>query len=265
MIQKNLFGGIVKNDMKFKPLEKLDIHISGLIGHNKPLCCIATNFGFSLGMESSYSMTCNNCKLGFVDNPFKKYEHEKHVKTVMKHKPKYATVRDIFNESQAKANELEYISPEIVMDHARLFISNGVIPIVIPKSEEMLHHIMKMDDIEKCVIGYSAASIKFGAMKRHLNVKDFLEYDIKIHLLGGTPETQVENLKKFEDKVVSIDSAIISDRIRHKHLWPYDNKEWKHMFDVINDNKFFNGYSSMTVATSISLMNYYMFLRERLE
>lgn len=58
------------------------------------VCCISSQFGFKSGINSDAPNSCKTCKIDFVDNPFMKYDHEKHFEVVKEVRPKYATIRD---------------------------------------------------------------------------------------------------------------------------------------------------------------------------
>lgn len=263
MTQQTLFGNSVR---KLSLPSNLDIHISGIIGHNKPLCCVASNFGFGLGMESSYSMSCANCKLTFIDNPFMKYNHEKHVKKVEKYLPKYATTRDIFSSDQCKSLGIDYYTFDEVMHHAEYIHSLGVTPIIIPKYTDIIEKLSSVKDIDKYVIGYSLAK-SFGKTKK-FNIDMLIDYNYKIHLLGGTPEDEVKFYNKYPDNIVSLDTAIISNKVEHKTIWKPKSMlsccSFSDVESTLISNKFHNGYSGMSVATSCSLMNYYLYLRDNM-
>lgn len=68
----------------------------------------------------------------FVDNEFKKYNHQKHVSAVKELKPKYATVRDAMTIEQCKQARIDYYPLEQILNWAEELSEYAENVIVIP-------------------------------------------------------------------------------------------------------------------------------------
>lgn len=136
-------------------------------------------------------------KIQFIDNEFKKYNHEKHLSVIKEIKPKYATVRDIMTPEQCQQAKIEYYSFEQIMEYAYQIKEHAENVIIIPKYD-------CLDKISKdFMLGYSVPT-RYGGTP--LDIKLFSDW--KVHLLGGSPKNQIQLVNQY-DNVVSFDNNYI--------------------------------------------------------
>ena len=132
--------------------------------------------------------------ISFVDNEFKAYNHAEHLAAVRAIMPKYATVRDYLTEDQATAAGIDYYPLEQIIDWACELAEFADNVIVIPKADVI-------DQIsEDFVLGYSVPS-SYGATP--LPIERFAHR--RIHLLGGSWQSQRTYLSTIGDAIVSAD------------------------------------------------------------
>jgi hypothetical protein len=174
-----------------------------------PACCVAVSCGWHYGIQSgSKDNELRICpateyeygrkythKILFVDNDFKQYDHVWHRDFVAKHRPKYATVRDVMTRQQCSKAGIEYHSVEQILEWAEELQEFAEHVIVIPKYQ-------CLDRIpEKFFIGYSIPTSHGGTP---LPVEAFRGRSI--HLLGGSLEAQWQYLQTFKEDVKSLDN-----------------------------------------------------------
>lgn len=134
------------------------------------LCCMAVGHGFGYGINSANArqVCCRHTTAGhqvlFVDNPFRKYNHERHVAVIQQFRPRYATARDVMNIDDLPA----------ILDQAEEIAEYAEQVIIIPKCD-------CVDRIpEKFMVGY-ATPTSYGGTS--------LPYSAfsgrRVHLLGG--------------------------------------------------------------------------------
>jgi len=137
-------------------------------------------------------------KIEFIDNEWKGYDHERHLKAVSYFKPKYATTRDIMSSDQCRENDIEYYTFDQIMDFAEEVDEHAENTILIPKYD-------CIDKIpEKYVLGFSVPTSYGGT---EVNYEAFKGRPI--HLLGGSWKLQLQYLEFFGDDVISIDNNYI--------------------------------------------------------
>lgn len=257
MTQQTLFGSevfISKGD-----LPPIDIIISGSLAYSRPTCCIISEFGFKVGLKSDHKLKCGNCRITFMDNPFMKYNHEKHISRVMEYIPKYATIRDYFNTEQCKELGIEYYTFDQLKEHGEILKKHNVIPIIIPKFEAALDEI---DTLSGYVVGYSMAG-KFGKAKK-LPLDIVVDRGYKIHLLGGRHETQIDTYLRYPDSVVSMDSSVLSYSAIHGEIWEPINYPIRDSFKINKSTLFkWPGLSHASLASAMSLTNLYNYIAGR--
>lgn len=142
--------------------------------------------------EARWSWHIN--EIAFVDNEWMGYDHKTHMDCVKALKPKYATVRDYVDEEQAQQAGIEYFSLGRILEMAEEVSEYAQNVIVIPKVDVL-------DLIpDRFMLGYSVPS-SYGATP--LPLEAFAGR--RIHLLGGSWQTQRSMLVKMGDDVVSAD------------------------------------------------------------
>ena len=181
-----------------------------------PSCTIAYKAGFGIGTRSNpqalRSVERWNWRFGlvFIDNEYKNYDHEFHMKVLEFHRPKYATVRDIMTEAQCEAAGIAYYPFEQVMEFAAEAAQYAENVIVIPKYD-------CFDRIpDEYVLGYSVPSSYGGTP---VPAEKFRGR--RVHLLGGSWKRQLEYLHFLGDDVVSLDTNWIHKVAQYGHfVWP---------------------------------------------
>jgi hypothetical protein len=166
----------------------------------KGLCCMAIQTGLKYGIQSGHKGCVRvdefsgRHKVVFVDCDYKKYDHEKHLKSVKEFKPKYATVRDIMSEQQCKEAGIEYFPLSQILEYAHELADYADNVILIPK----------MDVIDKIppkfMLGYSIPTSHGGT---ELSIESFSNF--KVHLLGGSWKKQLWYIERYGN-VVSCDN-----------------------------------------------------------
>ena len=180
-------------------------------------CCIAVKAGWKFGINSDRGHDCfcvdrwEPHKVVFVDNNFKKYNHNKHLEVVKQYKPKYCTVRDAIIESDCRLMDIEYYPLEQILDWAYELQEYSENVIVIPKSVEYV------DRIPECfMLGYSVPTSYGGT---NFDIRYFTGRHI--HLLGGSWKKQLELLQLMGNDVVSFDNNSISIMAQYgKYILP---------------------------------------------
>lgn len=173
------------------------------------LCCIAVQGGLKYGIQSGF----NGCsrvdkfsgrhKVVFVDNNYKKYNHQKHLESVMKFQPKYCTTRDLMTPEQCLADGIEYFDFDTVLKQAYELKQYAQNVMLIPKYD-------CLKDIPKdFMLGYSIPSSHGGTP---LPIEMFSNF--KVHLLGGSWKKQLDYIQKY-DFIVSADNNYISQISRY--------------------------------------------------
>jgi hypothetical protein len=167
---------------------------------SKGLCCMAIQSGLKYGIQSGYKGCVRTDefsgkhKVTFVDCDYKKYNHEKHLKSVKEFKPKYATVRDIMSEEQCKEAGIEYFPLNQILDYAYELKEYADNVILIPKIDVI-------DQIpDGFMLGYSIPTSHGGTT---VPINRFNSH--KVHLLGGSWEKQLYNIERY-NFIVSCDN-----------------------------------------------------------
>lgn len=187
-----------KSPAKSSRVHPLDYYIT--ISNNHPHILLLKSSGIGSGIQSSESyLKGSKTELlyspGFIDNDYYKYRHQMHLAVVAKYLPKYATVRDIMDETQCEIAGIEYYPLEQILEWAEEINQYAENVILIPKYD-------CLDKLpEKFVLGYSiptshgATPLPISAFKGR-----------KIHLLGGSWKYQLAHLEEMGDDVVSADN-----------------------------------------------------------
>ena len=168
-------------------------------------CCLAVQAGLGYGFRSAQHRVCpyvgmlsGRHEIVFIDNDFKDYQHERHMQIVRKHRPKYATVRDIMSEHQCKEAGIEFYSFGQIMHWAEELEKYVESVIVIPKLD-------CLDAIpERYVLGYSVPTSYGGTPIPAERFRGRC-----VHLLGGSWKAQLEYLALLGDDVVSLDTNYV--------------------------------------------------------
>lgn len=167
------------------------------------ICCVACKSGWLYGLRSSagacaVSEIMLSHRVQFVDCLYTEYNHDLHLAQVAKHKPKYATVRDIMSKAQCEQAGIKYYPFDQIMKWAEELTQYAENVIVIPK----------YDCIEAIppgfVLGYSIPTSHGGTP---VPVDKFRGR--RVHLLGGSPNKQIAYWAQLADEVVSLDNNYI--------------------------------------------------------
>jgi len=144
-------------------------------GDNERLTQMAYEAGFLIGIRSGRSS--HGYPVHFVDIEYKRPNFEKHLKAVMKYQPKYATVLDL-SEKEVSEQDIERALKQY--DQLAKYCQ---IPLIVPKLSGQIDLIP-----ENIALGYSIPTSYGGA-------KDIKLWEFegrRIHLLGGSPQKQLE-------------------------------------------------------------------------
>lgn len=208
--------------VKKKPAHEIDLIYSVTVKYS---CCLAELAGLKYGLQSGKSLCLQGHEVTFVDNDFKKYDHQKHLEFVKQTKPKYATVRDIMTEDQCQQDGIIYYSFDQIMTWAQELNEYARNVIVIPKYD-------CLDKIpENYVLGYSVLT-SYGGTPMPIDIFK----GRPIHLLGGRFKTQLQLIRKMPDNVVSLDNNHISRMAKFGRYFDRQGKEHQ-LQDHINGYK----------------------------
>jgi hypothetical protein len=156
-------------------------------GQNSRLMQIAYECGYLLGIRSD--LLDFSFPISFVDIDYKQPDFAKHLETVKKHSPKYATVPDL---SETRISEADI---ERAVLQAEQLSSYCEIPLIVPKLSSQLHFIPT-----KYAIAYSVPT-SYGGAKYGLWKLE----GRRVHLLGGSPHTQMKLQRYLSECVQSAD------------------------------------------------------------
>jgi len=143
-------------------------------GGNPRLSQIADEEGWLIGFRSDYVAPTH--PICFIDIDYKHPDFMAHLRTVTKHKPKYAIVPDLSDKM------IDQQDIDRAIKQAELLTGYCEIPLIVPKLSGQLDLIP-----ERFAIGYSVPSRYGGA--------DYLLWELagrRIHLLGGSPKKQFQ-------------------------------------------------------------------------
>ena len=181
-------------------------------------------------------------KINFIDNEWKGYNHERHIKAVKHFKPKYATTRDIMSSDQCRKNDVEYYTFEQILEFAEEVDKYAENTILIPKYD-------CIDKIpENYVLGFSVPTSYGGT---EVNYESFKGR--KIHLLGGSWKLQLKYLELFGDDVISLDNNYIY-KIGEFGQYVKEDGELARL-DKDMDYPVGSVKSHVTLATTLSITN----------
>lgn len=254
---------IVKEFKDDPRLSKVDLITCAQQAGTPGTCCIASGNGILYGCNSSYAYCKNSKKEGdhkivFVDNPFKDYNHKKHIAYLKElytkgHHPKYVTVRDIMTKEQCKEADIKYFSLEQILEWADEIQQYAENVIIIPKYDCF----DKLD--EKYILGYSVPTAYGGT---ELPLEMFKGR--KIHILGGSPNKQIAVLSELINEVVSIDGNYLRKLAMVGNCW-FPDGTTVNVNDInFGANKLMtNQVNIFYIAISISLCNWASYYHKR--
>jgi len=167
-----------------------------------PLAFMAARMGFLIGTNSGQKCLVERPEhytwafpISFIDNEFKKYDHDAHMAAIKQHRPKYATVRDAMTSVQCCRAGIEHFDLDIILAWAEEVEQYAENVIVIPKWDCLA------EIPERFILGYSIPSRYAGTP---------LPFEMfrgrKIHLLGGSWKKQLKYLQFAKDDIVSLDN-----------------------------------------------------------
>lgn len=167
-----------------------------------PLAFMAARLGFLIGTNSGQKCLVQEIErytwafpISFIDNEFKKYNHDEHMVAIKAHRPKYATVRDLMTLEQCGRAGIKYYDFDTVMTWAEEIERYAQHVIVIPKYN-------CLDDIPgRFILGYSVPTRYAGTPLPFEMFRD--RY---IHLLGGSWKKQIKYISFLQEDVVSLDN-----------------------------------------------------------
>lgn len=170
------------------------------------LCCLAVKHGLVYGVNSStyescaYERSMRGHRVVFVDNPYRNYDHFKHLAVVKKLRPKYATAVDVMAPDDLPR----------ILDQAAELAQYAENIIVIPKCDVF------KDIPSHYVLGYAVPTshggtdLPYSAFQGH-----------RVHLLGGSWQQQRDLILNSGMNVVSFDNNHINKIA--KDGWYVDN------------------------------------------
>lgn len=183
----------MRTSKKLKPRREIDAIFTFRGG--TALCCLAVKCGLMYGVNSGtytpchYETTMKGHAVAFVDNPFRDYNHQKHVDVVAKLQPKYATAMDVLVPEDLPR----------ILDEAAEISEHAERVIVIPKCDV----INKIPP--EYVLGYAVPTSHGGTT---LPCSAFEDRDV--HLLGGSWHQQRELILNSGMNVISLDNNHIN-------------------------------------------------------
>jgi len=176
--------------------------------HRYPFTYFASMIGYSIGTRADQDDTnmvdkaiSAGVSIDFIDNDFKKPDHEIVIQKSKEYDAKYAVCPDIFNEEDLDS----------VLETAQRLENNGTTPIIVPKT-----NFDKSNIDEDWILGFSVSSDYGGTAVPY----NFFE-DYKTHLLGGNIKNQedaYDRLLETGADVVSLDSNFFFNSASYGHI-----------------------------------------------
>jgi len=198
----------------------IKVFING--GGSSPYDQIANKSGWKLGINSGGKSKLNPLygqKLFMIDNNWKNYNHQQHLRTIEYYRPYQATIRDI--EDHVNQQEIEQQIQDIIPLTRYL--------IIIPKTK-----------IKKQLI--EAENIILGLPLRQ--AENAISWDYarhmpnSVHLLGGSPKKWKIAIEELGEKICSLDGNYLAKIARFGKIY----KNWKsstpHYFEVAEGKNF---------------------------
>lgn len=186
-----------RNIWKLRNKPRLDLIVC--TGGNREFFQVACETGYMLGLRSGYASY--GYDIQFVDSEYQRPNFERHLRTIMKYRPKYAVVPDLSDKSVSVADiERAMRQYEEVSQYCQ-------IPLVVPKLPGQIA--LLPTDV---AIGFSVPSSYGGA-----------RYDLyelqnrRVHLLGGSPGDQMEVFRQLAGRanVLSVDGNMAMGAARN--------------------------------------------------
>lgn len=172
-----------------------------------PYCCMADAIDIKTGIQSGMQ-TCKNHPIYFVDNEFKDYDHEVHLAAVKELGPKYATIRDAISPEMCRANAIQFYDLETLLqmyEEVKQYAENVI---VIPKYKEAIDFFASKCD-SHIMFGYPNNTYGRTTTEKDITIDAYKEYNVGVHILGGSPKSQREVAIKFDGQVKSLDNNYI--------------------------------------------------------
>ena len=209
-------------------------------------CCQAVKLGLLYGIQSArtkclYTDRMQGHEIQFIDNDYFHYDHKKHLEDVARYRPKYATTRDILSREQCERMGIRYYDIDTILRWAEELEEYAENVIIIPKYE-------CLDEIpDKYVLGYSIPTSHGGTP---MPIERFLGR--RIHLLGGSPQSQYRYYLAARPWVVSIDNNYIAKLNRYGQVWSLTRGGHTSVADLVGEEV----ASAYFVAMAINLAKF---------
>lgn len=170
---------------------------------------IAKEHGFSLGAQLPGTIYDVHNPLYFADQDFKNPRYVAYIKALKKYKPYMASVLDIeewrrLDEYLMRAEEISQYC-QVVM--------------LIPKINGVIKQLPREINNKKVILGYSVPT-RFGGTT--VPIAEFQDWSV--HLLGGSPQVQMELMPRFN--TVSLDGNYAHLMTRHNQFWVPGNAHY---------------------------------------
>ncbi len=176
-------------------------------GKNKNFATIAIEEGYYYGARlPSYALL--DYPLFFSDVDWKSPDEERYISDVITLQPRMATVIDIENENTLQM-ALKWAS--LIADVVDTVIFIPKIPVIDRLPTQLAG--------KEVILGYSVPT-SYG--KTDIDIETFLDY--RIHLLGGSPHSQMRLFTKYPDNIYSVDGNYHTKMItKHRRIWTPGN------------------------------------------
>lgn len=155
-------------------------------GDNERLTRMAYEAGFLIGIRSGRS--AHGFPVQFVDIEYKRPNFERHLKTVERYRPKYATVPDL-SDQYLRNREVSLSDIERALKQYEQLSNYCQIPLIVPKLPEQLPLIP-----QGIALGWSIRT-SYGGVSEEMKPWHF--EGRRIHLLGGSPHEQIDLYRKL--------------------------------------------------------------------
>jgi hypothetical protein len=215
------------------------------------LCCLACKSGWLYGLRSSAGPCAVadimlSHKVQFVDCLYTDYNHDLHLAQVAKHRPRYATVRDIMLRGQCEQAGIKYYAFDQIMKWAEELREYADNVIVIPKTDCI------KDIPPEYVLGLSIPTSHGGTP---LPLDKFRGR--RVHLLGGSPNRQISYWQALRDEVISMDNNYLMKIAQYGVAWIPEGRQVS-----LTDLGFGAVSNPLYVALAISLGNFGAYFRK---
>jgi hypothetical protein len=176
---------------------------------NQRFVQIAREHGFLIGAQLPGTIYDTHLPLWFADQDFKRPRYVAYIQALKKHRPYMASVLDI--EEWRRLDEYLMRAEEISQYCTKVML--------IPKVNGVIKHLPREINSKEVRLGYSVPT-RFGGTT--VPIAEFQDWPV--HLLGGSPQIQMELAPRFN--TASLDGNYAQLMTRYNQFWVPGNAHY---------------------------------------